>query len=601
MTAHRVLLLLASSLVVLCATPALAAPAPLRHIALVVGADDPPPGRAPLRFAYDDARQLADALTRVGRFAPGDVHVLLDPTPTALMDAVDAIARTIAAVQGRALFLFYYSGHSDGQMLYPHGDPIRLSDVRDRIERVGARIRVGILDTCRGGSWTQAKGLSVGPPLDVADLWNVTTEGTALVSSSSGVEDAHEAATVHGSFFTHYFTAGLLGAADRSGDGRVTLEEAFDYAKARTVRDSARLAKEPQHPSFDLELRGRQDIVLSTLSASTSALEVSAARAPVEIIQVDSGVTVAEAPPGGPVRVAVPPGRYLVRSVVDGTVYTKEVDVTPGQTVSVAGGQLEATGTAQLAVKGADGEVPPLDLASTPPRHTAQLQLAVGVTDQPQVGGALQVGGNGQRDGGAFTRQLAGTFDATFGITDRLVWGVPVPAFAYRFGRAGGVELIAQGGLTSIGYSAVAGIVGTASAALQLRVWTAPNESLLTTAGGSDSFQGASAGSVWDSYASVGYGWTLGNLVTLRMAAGVHTFWPTGSGQRAAFVELGAIQDLAFRRLPLVEVHVSRRFSLDLFASWALGVQHPSNGGLVGPSTQAMFEDTYMAGFTWTF
>jgi hypothetical protein len=341
---------------VLTSRPAPAAGPTTRRIAVIVGANDPPPGRAALRFAHDDATDLADTLQLVGGFSPADVHVLLDPHPKDLVATFEDVSRVAAGAHGDVLFLFYYSGHSDGQSLFPHGEPISLGDLRGRVERLGARIRVGILDTCRGGSWTQSKGLSIGPPLRMEDLLNVDTEGTALVSSSSGLENAHEAMDVHGSFFTHYLTAGLRGAADRAHDGNVTLEEAFDYAKERTVRDSARLASTPQHPSFDLALRGRQDIVLTVLASGTSSLEINDARSPFEVIHLPSGVTVADAPGGSPLRLALPPGRYLVRSVVDGHVFAKEIEVKAGETATLAAGQLEATGSDQLAMKGSEAE-----------------------------------------------------------------------------------------------------------------------------------------------------------------------------------------------------------------------------------------------------
>src|SRR5438552_3542174 len=82
---------------------------------------------------------------------------------------------------------------------------------------------------CRRGLWTQSKGLTVEPPLEQVDLVPLTSEGTALLSSSSGLESAHEAEAIRGSFFTHHLVGGLLGAADRDGDGAVTLEEAFEY------------------------------------------------------------------------------------------------------------------------------------------------------------------------------------------------------------------------------------------------------------------------------------------------------------------------------------------------------------------------------------
>jgi hypothetical protein len=57
-----------------------------------------------------------------------------------------------------------------------------------------------------------------------------------LIASSSGVEKARESERVYGSFFTHHLVAALRGAADRSGDGVVTLTDPFAYARERTGR-----------------------------------------------------------------------------------------------------------------------------------------------------------------------------------------------------------------------------------------------------------------------------------------------------------------------------------------------------------------------------
>lgn len=233
------------TLVLAIATPRRAAagdPPRTRRLAVVVGANEPAPGRQALRYAQSDAQLMADVLVRVGRFAKADVQVLLEPRPGDVLAALDAAARELQSAGPDSLLLFYYSGHSDGQRVFPHGETLSLSDLRDRIARSTARVRVAILDTCRGGGWTRTKGLTVGPPLDAVDLMNVATEGTALLSSSSGLENAHEAGSMKGSFFTHHVAAGLLGAADKSGDGNVTLQEVFEYAKERTVRDSARMA-----------------------------------------------------------------------------------------------------------------------------------------------------------------------------------------------------------------------------------------------------------------------------------------------------------------------------------------------------------------------
>jgi hypothetical protein len=590
----RLLLLLA--LVVVTRSARAEDPAqPTRRIAVLVGANGAPPGGSSLRFAHTDAQQLADALVRVGHFAAADVHVLFDPEPAELTAALEASAQDVQAASGDALFLFYYSGHSDGQSLYPRGEAIPLGALRDRIEHIGARIRVGILDTCRGGSWTQAKGLTVGPALDPADLINVSTEGTALVSSSSGLENAHEADAVSGSFFTHHFTAGLLGAADRAGDGNITLEEAFDYAKERTVRDSARFASVPQHPSFDLQLRGRQDIVLTSVATSPSALEVTRTSASLEIIHLPSGVTIAEVPPSvRALRIAVPPGHYLVRSIVDDRVLSHELEIRPGETVSISSGQLEATGDARLAVKGdTPAARPSLDDRSTPAAYMGVVQLLAGESTFPTQS---STGIHGTTPGG-IERQFSYGFSASYGITDRLAISVP-GAFAYRFGTAGRLETILSGGMHELQIESI-GVVGFfvgATLGIDVRIWTAPSQSL-TVGTDVDCYKGTRSVDpdlVCDGRVRAAYSLNLGDVVTLHLAvAGVDqvsgvTTHPILNSD-AFTVSIGGTSGLAFRQWPLFEAHISPRFSLDASGTW---FYEPNSG---------VFGDEYLGGFTLTY
>src|ERR1019366_3099714 len=510
-------------------------------------------------------------LVRVGRFAPSDVHVLLDPGPADLDATLVAAAKDVQAAAGDALFVFYYSGHSDGQSLFPHGEAVSVGALRDRIERIGARIRVGILDTCRGGSWTQAKGLTVGPPLDPTDLLNVSTEGTALVSSSSGLENAHEADAVNGSFFTHYFTAGLLGAADRTGDGNITLDEAFDYAKERTVRDSARLASIPQHPSFDLQLRGRQDIVLTSVASSPSALEVTKTTAPLEVIHLPSGVTVAEVPPSSPglpaIRIAVAPGHYRVRSVVDARVLSHEFDVRSGETVSVSGGQLEATGDARIAFKGDEPSPPPppVDESSTPPKGWGLWQVLLGETNTPALSSSGITTSSGSPTG-LTSRNFAADSSLQFGITDRLSWTLP-GGFAYRIGTHGRFEVIPFGGLSDVGYANYLGVLVSLTAGVDARLWVARDQSLIlglhaeydTFVRTSDILAETYLGTSIENSATLTYAATLGSLVTLHFGVGVYTSEAVRSGVRPFLgpaIYLGGTRTLAYRPLPLVEVHV---------------------------------------------
>ena len=254
-----------------------AAPASPRQegrVAVLVGANQAIAGRQPLRYAYRDAEKMADILTTVGDFDRARVHVLRDPDPRELLAVVQ---REIAAIANRpdTLFYFYYSGHADEQALYPSGKPLYIEQLRAILDDAHVALRIGLLDACRGGSWTRTKGLSAEAPFAISVPINLANEGSVFIASSSGLESAHESDAVQGSFFTYHFAAGLRGAADKSQNGEVTLGEAFDYAKEMTIRDTARYGTEPQHPSYAVNLRGRQDLVLAQVSASPSTVEVN--------------------------------------------------------------------------------------------------------------------------------------------------------------------------------------------------------------------------------------------------------------------------------------------------------------------------------------
>ena len=55
------------------------------------------------------------------------------------------------------------------------------------------------------------------------------------MTSSSENEAAQESERLRGSFFTHALLTGVRGAADASGDGKVTLGEAYQFAFNETL------------------------------------------------------------------------------------------------------------------------------------------------------------------------------------------------------------------------------------------------------------------------------------------------------------------------------------------------------------------------------
>jgi len=575
---------------------------PARSVAVLVGANAPAPGREPLRFALGDAKLMADTLAQTGRFAKDDIVTLLEPNPRQLLAALERVANAAAEPGAPGLFVFYYSGHSDGQQVFPGGEALALTELRAVIARLPARVRVAILDTCRGGAWTNTKGLSVGPPLRAIDLLDADTAGTALLSSSSGVENAHEAAVYGGSFFTHHVAAGLLGAADASGDGNVTLQEVFSYAKERTVRDSAHLAPTTQHPSFEIELRGRQDVVLAELAQSPSVLELTQ-RHGHEIVHLASGVTAVETLPSQEtVRLALPAGQYVVRRVVDGRVLSKDVTVPPGTSVRIDEGEL-LPADERFAMKGDAAGFDPPSAHDTLPASSWEVRLGFGVTTGRVRDFGAPVYSTDAPEDAPLEREFSAVGSFTYAITDRLQWSVPLPAFAYRFGDEGALTAIVRGGMTAFGYSSIEGAIGSLDAGVGVRAWLSPGISLISAISSDWAFGSPDRERILGLHGNLGLVWDVTDRVTVALGAGYtggialfDTTLEVINGDPIVLDEpvapgivFGAIQTLGYRSLPLVQVHVTDWLSLDAYAAWAVNLD---NGDV---------RDRVLGGFTWTF
>jgi len=388
----------------LAATAASAAP---RRIAVVVGANQGALGRSDLRYSYRDAQDVADALVQVGEFAPQDVHVLQDPAPETVLATLDHELARLRTLHGESMLLFYYSGHADGGALYPAGKALSFADLRTRLESDAATIRVGIIDACSGGAWTGAKGLHPAPPFAVHVPLELSGEGSVLIASSSGVETAHESGDLLGSYFTHHLVAALRGAADRRGDGVVTVTDAFAYAKERTIRDSAAVSMQPQHPSFFMNLRGRADLALARVDTSPTVVDLEETEGPLQLIHLSTGVVVLEVPEGRrALKLSVPPGRYLLRREGPQGNYAREVSVEAGKSVRVREEDLQLTGIGERSSKrwASTSEGWPLALNDRPLtlyKGLAQFDIGLLLTEDnrplardtsPAIEGALRYG-----------------------------------------------------------------------------------------------------------------------------------------------------------------------------------------------------------------
>jgi hypothetical protein len=108
--------------------------------------------------------------------------------------------------------------------------------------------------------------------------------------------------------------SGLRGAADTSGEGKVTLNEAYQYAFNETLGRTLTTQGGPQHPSYDIDLSGTGDVVITDLRETSSSLVLDAdISGRCYVREQKAGIVIEiEKPLGRRIELGVGPGRYEV-------------------------------------------------------------------------------------------------------------------------------------------------------------------------------------------------------------------------------------------------------------------------------------------------
>ena len=303
----------------LVAAPAVArADDPVATYALIVGSNAGGPGQADLRFAEDDARNVATVLGELGGVTPAAIDVVVHPTPDLVRDRITKLGERVAAdaAAGRqSRVIFYYSGHARASAIDLGGDQLPLEELRQRLFAVPATLTVVVLDACQSGAFSRVKGAAPAADFSFSSREHLDASGVAVLASSSGSELSQESEQLRSSYFTHNLLVGLRGAGDENGDGQVSLDEAYRYAYHQTLLATAETAVGGQHVTFEADLKGHGEVALSFPRAATSAIILPAKLEGQTLVENKHAHTVVAETykaKGAPVRIAVAPGEYEV-------------------------------------------------------------------------------------------------------------------------------------------------------------------------------------------------------------------------------------------------------------------------------------------------
>lgn len=331
---------------------------PLHRFALVAGNDEGGEGTRPLLYARDDAQKIHDILLRLGGVKREDAVLVLNGTAEDFLRGLSDVERKAQAAQKRgertAIFV-YYSGHAKDGALRLGDSAIPFAALKNRLAQAPADVRVGIFDACQSGALTRRKGARRAPEFEVQADATESAKGLVILTSSASDEDSQESDLIGGSYFSHHLASGLLGDADRSADGRVSLSEAYAYAYERTVADTSSSAAGAQHPTYSYDFQGNGDLVLTDLVDRREGL-VFPANAPGGVYYVvdGRGFVAAEVwkAEGTERRIAVPPGTYTLKRRLPDRLRVGQVTVGGGAMTAVEEARLRDVPFSDDPVKG---------------------------------------------------------------------------------------------------------------------------------------------------------------------------------------------------------------------------------------------------------
>ncbi|OGQ98604.1 MAG: hypothetical protein A2284_14995 [Deltaproteobacteria bacterium RIFOXYA12_FULL_61_11] len=260
----------------------------------------------------------------------GNLEVRADPFSLALGGPLRKLLYR-EEKSGRRLDATRYSTQRDlllGDSILP------FVELKATLDKLGADIRVLILDSCFSG--VLIKGGTLARENRVVIEHDFEHEGDVVISSSTYLEPSMESDELQSSYFSYFLMGALRGEGDLTGDGLVSVREAYQYVYDRTLLRTSRSAPVAQHPRFSYHYKGSGDVILTDLRKISAVLVLPAlASGPHLVYDKNAGYIVLEVDkvPGRPRRINLEPGDYLVRKVGLQQVIETDVTLAEGEVV----------------------------------------------------------------------------------------------------------------------------------------------------------------------------------------------------------------------------------------------------------------------------
>ncbi len=334
--------------------------ATVEKIALVIGNNVGLSDEEPLKFAADDAEKVYNVLLSLGDIEKGRSYLYLNKSREQVEAAFQEISGRVKEIKrngSEVEVILYFSGHGSDNAFHLNGQELSVAFIREYFDSMQADLKIMIADACYSGALLVNKGGALAKPYNIRMDNALKVRGSAIITSSSAGELSHESRDLSGSLFTHYFVSGLLGAADMDNDRRITLWEAYTFARINTLKRGERIKNFSQNPSFDFDIHGTENVVLTRLDHGKAFLQFRGLKDGVyAVVNAASRSKVAEVfiANGQEVTLALSNEVYVVQKTTTSTVYLGNFDLTWGGETVVMQSSLKPYPLDVLAAKGFD-------------------------------------------------------------------------------------------------------------------------------------------------------------------------------------------------------------------------------------------------------
>jgi len=207
------------------------------------------PGLAQLSAPGKDAKALGRVLDSPEIGAFDDVITLVNESTSKVGEAIDYF---FSLKKPDDLLVLYFSGHGvrdEYGSLYLavknthrarlRSTAIKSDFIREAMDQSRSKRQVLILDCCNSGAFAQGTKAATGVSIGTASAFEGTGYGRVVLTASDSTQFAWEGDQVIGktenSLFTHFLVKGLEGEADNDGDGKITVDELYDYVYGQIV------------------------------------------------------------------------------------------------------------------------------------------------------------------------------------------------------------------------------------------------------------------------------------------------------------------------------------------------------------------------------